>query len=49
MSKVIDTEELVEMISNKLLTLDGVSIEDAARNLNIETDYQGDSMFILKD
>ncbi len=43
------TDEVINMIAEKLRASDGVTIEDAAREVGIECDYQGDSMFIVKE
>jgi len=47
MDNIKTTDEVIEMITQKLRESDGVTIEDVASEAGIKCDYQGDSIFTV--
>jgi len=47
MDNIKTTDEVIEMITQKLRESDGVTIEDVAREAGIESNYQGDSLYVV--
>jgi len=47
MDNIKTTDEVIEMITQKLRESDGVTIEDVASEAGIESNYQGDSLYVV--